>query len=304
MRYPLDPLAAQPSNAPEVRATDAADAAGSDGDLRRRLQADAARAAAALREAGGERKEPQAERAPRRSRVQPGRDLREERAARDPARQVAAGVQLPVRRHPRLNEAGGPHQTLPELQGRAPLGRPSRPGSPRRRRPSPKAAALLRPQFKHRILVSTDIWGRGIDIERVNIVVNYDMPDARSRSRSRACPRAEAHHLATFAYAGVGHVPAPRGARRPLRHQGPRYHVRLDRRGCEDPRGRAVSFRGVHHAPAGVDRCHVIHVRAPARLRSPPPPLPAPARLSVRVRASAHPRRQPPDTLIHPGRTA
>ena len=29
--------------------------------------------------------------------------------------------------------------------------------------------------FKHRILVSTDIWGRGIDIERVNIVVNYDM---------------------------------------------------------------------------------------------------------------------------------
>ena len=158
--------------------------------------------------------------------------------------------------------------------------------------------------FKHRILVSTDIWGRGIDIERVNIVVNYDMPDARSRSRSRACPRAEAHHLATFAYAGVGHVPAPRGARRPLRHQGPRYHVRLDRRGCEDPRGRAVSFRGVHHAPAGVDRCHVIHVRAPARLRSPPPPLPAPARLSVRVRASAHPRRQPPDTLIHPGRTA
>ena len=134
--------------------------------------------------------------------------------------------------------------------------------------------------------------------------IYYDMPDARSRSRSRACPRAEAHHLATFAHAGVGHVPAPRGARRPLRHQGPRYHVRLDRRGCEDPRGRAVSFRGVHHAPAGVDRCHVIHVRAPARLRSPPPPLPAPARLSVRVRASAHPRRQPPDTLIHPGRTA
>jgi len=31
--------------------------------------------------------------------------------------------------------------------------------------------------FKHRILVSTDIWGRGIDIERVNIVFNYDMPE-------------------------------------------------------------------------------------------------------------------------------
>lgn len=30
--------------------------------------------------------------------------------------------------------------------------------------------------FKHRILVSTDIFGRGIDIERVNVVFNYDMP--------------------------------------------------------------------------------------------------------------------------------
>ncbi|CAE7412467.1 AIP1 [Symbiodinium pilosum] len=31
--------------------------------------------------------------------------------------------------------------------------------------------------FQKRILVSTDLFGRGIDIERVNIVVNYDMPD-------------------------------------------------------------------------------------------------------------------------------
>eukprot|EP00301_Raphidiophrys_heterophryoidea_P000135 c10069_g1_i4.p1 GENE.c10069_g1_i4~~c10069_g1_i4.p1 ORF type:complete len:342 (-),score=88.97 c10069_g1_i4:76-1101(-) len=29
--------------------------------------------------------------------------------------------------------------------------------------------------FKHRILVATDLFGRGIDIERVNIVINYDM---------------------------------------------------------------------------------------------------------------------------------
>merc|ERR1712113_986769 len=32
-------------------------------------------------------------------------------------------------------------------------------------------------QFQERILVSTDLFGRGIDIERVNIVINYDMPD-------------------------------------------------------------------------------------------------------------------------------
>lgn len=32
--------------------------------------------------------------------------------------------------------------------------------------------------FATRILVATDIFGRGIDIERVNIVFNYDMPDS------------------------------------------------------------------------------------------------------------------------------
>jgi superfamily II DNA/RNA helicase len=30
--------------------------------------------------------------------------------------------------------------------------------------------------FKARILVTTDIFGRGVDFERVNIVFNYDMP--------------------------------------------------------------------------------------------------------------------------------
>jgi ATP-dependent RNA helicase UAP56/SUB2 len=35
--------------------------------------------------------------------------------------------------------------------------------------------------FEKRILVATDIFGRGIDVERVNIVVNYDAsPDADS----------------------------------------------------------------------------------------------------------------------------
>jgi len=47
-------------------------------------------------------------------------------------------------------------------------------------------AGLLQPEriarykafknFEKRILVSTDVFGRGIDIERVNIVINYDMP--------------------------------------------------------------------------------------------------------------------------------
>lgn len=33
-------------------------------------------------------------------------------------------------------------------------------------------------EFNKRILVTTDLFGRGIDIERVNIVINYDFPDA------------------------------------------------------------------------------------------------------------------------------
>ncbi len=31
--------------------------------------------------------------------------------------------------------------------------------------------------FEKRILVATDLFGRGMDIERVNIVINYDMPE-------------------------------------------------------------------------------------------------------------------------------
>merc|ERR1739836_101747 len=31
--------------------------------------------------------------------------------------------------------------------------------------------------FNARILVATDLFGRGIDIERVNVGINYDFPD-------------------------------------------------------------------------------------------------------------------------------
>jgi ATP-dependent RNA helicase UAP56/SUB2 len=33
-------------------------------------------------------------------------------------------------------------------------------------------------EFQTRICVSTDIFGRGIDVERINVAINYDMPDA------------------------------------------------------------------------------------------------------------------------------
>merc|ERR1712056_159332 len=41
-------------------------------------------------------------------------------------------------------------------------------------------------EFQKRIMVSTDLFGRGIDIERVNIVVNYDMPSDNDSYLHRA----------------------------------------------------------------------------------------------------------------------
>jgi len=39
--------------------------------------------------------------------------------------------------------------------------------------------------FNKRVMVATDLFGRGIDIERVNIVINYDMPQKEERNESR-----------------------------------------------------------------------------------------------------------------------
>ena len=44
-----------------------------------------------------------------------------------------------------------------------------------------------------RILVATDLVGRGIDIERVNIVINYDMPDSADTYLHRVCPSLRLH---------------------------------------------------------------------------------------------------------------
>jgi len=41
--------------------------------------------------------------------------------------------------------------------------------------------------FKKRILVCTDLLGRGVDIERVNIVINYDFPDKSDQYLHRVC---------------------------------------------------------------------------------------------------------------------
>jgi ATP-dependent RNA helicase UAP56/SUB2 len=32
--------------------------------------------------------------------------------------------------------------------------------------------------FNKRICVATDVFGRGIDIQRINLAINYDLPDS------------------------------------------------------------------------------------------------------------------------------
>ncbi|KAM3416039.1 hypothetical protein BST61_g9525 [Cercospora zeina] len=38
--------------------------------------------------------------------------------------------------------------------------------------------------FTHRICVSTDVFGRGIDVEKINLAINYDMPDSTSNKEA------------------------------------------------------------------------------------------------------------------------
>eukprot|EP00966_Prymnesium_polylepis_P328546 7384353-Prymnesium_polylepis.1 len=70
---------------------------------------------------------------------------------------------------------------------------------------------------------------------------------------------------------GFSPVAPPPSQRRPcgpLRHQGPRDHVCVDRRRRQDPRGRAVALRGLDHAAARDNRRLLVHDRlnrAPAR---------------------------------------
>lgn len=56
----------------------------------------------------------------------------------------------------------------------------------------PSSSRLSRYQqfkdFQRRILVATNLFGRGMDIERVNIVFNYDMPEDSDTYLHRVSP--------------------------------------------------------------------------------------------------------------------
>lgn len=57
--------------------------------------------------------------------------------------------------------------------------------------------------FQHRILVTTNVMGRGIDIERVNIVINFDMPEDDDTYLHRVIPWLQVGRAGRFGTKGL-----------------------------------------------------------------------------------------------------
>merc|ERR1719486_786322 len=51
----------------------------------------------------------------------------------------------------------------------------------------PSIATYGRLKQQKRILVSTDMYGRGVDFEKVNVVINYDMPESTEHQKAADC---------------------------------------------------------------------------------------------------------------------
>ena len=97
---------------------------------------------------------------------------------------------------------------------------------------SPPAHATCAQEFNKRILVSTDLFGRGIDIERVNIVINYDFPD-QVCTETPLSPHAIPHP----------HTPPPmRSLTHDFPDQSDQYLHRVGRAGRFGTKGLAISF--------------------------------------------------------------
>lgn len=110
--------------------------------------------------------------------------------------------------------------------------------------------------FQRRILVATNLFGRGMDIERVNIVFNYDMPDDSDTYLHRVSPPSvliAPAPLAAPSQLDLRFCPLGRPCR-PLRNQRSGRHLRVGRDGCKDSERRPRPFWGQHSRAARGDR--------------------------------------------------
>lgn len=100
--------------------------------------------------------------------------------------------------------------------------------------------------FQRRILVATNLFGRGMDIERVNIVFNYDMPEdsdtylhrvsaSTIRITSDLCRRPLKPRAASQPKLCSSTLGCPC---RPVWNQRPGRHLCVRRDGCKDPEWR------------------------------------------------------------------
>lgn len=102
--------------------------------------------------------------------------------------------------------------------------------------------------FQKRILVATNLFGRGMDIERVNIVFNYDMPEDSDTYLHRVCYA----HLFTSMIVCLGCT------RWSFRHKRSRHHVHIGREWRKSAERCAGSFRRECDWITGRDRSRII----------------------------------------------
>jgi Helicase conserved C-terminal domain len=108
--------------------------------------------------------------------------------------------------------------------------------------------------FHGRILIATNLFGRGMDFCRVNVVINYDMAEDTDTYLHRVSDLVVCHWCDVECAPFV--VDCSRGT---LRDQGAGYLIRGGEDGCRDAEPSAGTDRRDHFGDAAEDRLQHLH---------------------------------------------
>jgi hypothetical protein len=50
------------------------------------------------------------------------------------------------------------------------------------------AVVLVSVLLQSRVLIATDVWGRGLDVQQVSLVINYDLPVRKKKHGKKEKP--------------------------------------------------------------------------------------------------------------------